>query len=186
MSLDHTLAHGAHKAYENLQLFGDGPKARELSNVIKQHALLGTATGLIPVPGADLVALVANTWTMYVRINKAVGVSFGDNVLKSIASGVIANLASLIPGIAIAIGAETLLKFIPGIGTAGGMAVGAAANIAVMYVAGKVYLKSLEVLLHSGKPLTEENIKMASEQTSKDKTFVKSAYAEGKDVAKNR
>lgn len=186
MSLDHTLVHGAKNAYENLQLFGDGPKARELSDVIKQHALLGTAVGLIPVPGADLAALAANTWTMYVRINNVVGVSFGDNILKSIASGVIANLASLIPGIALAVGAETLLKFIPGIGTAGGMVIGAAANVAVMYVAGQVYLKSLEVLIHSGKPLTEENIKRVAEQTSKDKTFVKGAYAEGKEVAKNR
>jgi hypothetical protein len=56
----------------------------------------------------------------------------------------------------------------------------------VTYVAGKVYLKSLEVLIHSGKPITEENIKKVTEQTSKDKAFVKNAYAEGKEVAKNR
>ncbi|MBR8836810.1 MAG: hypothetical protein DSM106950_23040 [Stigonema ocellatum SAG 48.90 = DSM 106950] len=44
----------------------------------------------------------------------------------------------------------------------------------------------LEVLILSGQPLTEENIKMAAEQTSKDKAFVKSAYAEGEEVARNR
>ena len=154
--------------------------------MIKEHALLGTAAGVIPIPGADVAAMVANIWTMYVRINKVVGVSFGDNVLKSIASGVIANLASVIPGIIVAMGASVLLKLIPGIGTVGGMAVGAAANVAVMYVAGKVYLKSLEVLIHSGKPLTDENIKVAAQQASKDKAFVKSAYAEGKKVAGNR
>lgn len=186
MNIEHTLVHTAKQGYENLELFGDGHKAHELSKVIKEHALLGTAAGLIPVPGADLAALAANTWIMYTRINEVVGVSFGDNLLKSIASGVIANLASFIPGIALAVGAETLLKFIPGIGTAGGMVIGAAANVAVMYVAGVVYLKSLEVLIHSNKPLTEENIKMAVEQTSKDKAFVKSAYAEGKEVARNR
>ncbi|MBK1986785.1 hypothetical protein A0J48_004375 [Sphaerospermopsis aphanizomenoides BCCUSP55] len=183
---NHIIFHAAKEGYENLQLFGDEPKARELSNVIKQHALLGTAAGIIPVPGADIAALVANTWTMYVRINNVVGVSFGDNVLKSIASGIIANLASLIPGIALAIGTGSLLKFIPGIGTAGGIVVAAAANVAVMYVAGNVYLKSLEILIHSDKPLTEENIKMAAEQISKDKDFVEKAYAEGKEVAKNR
>jgi len=183
---DHMIGHYGKEAYERLELFGEGAKAHELSNVIKQHALAGFASGFIPVPGLDLAALVANTWTMYVRINNVVGVSFGDNVLKSIASGVFANLVSVIPSIAVALGVETLLKFIPGIGTAGGMAVGAAANTAVMYVAGIVYLKSLEVLIHSGKPLTEDNIKMATEQTSKDKAFVKKAYAEGKEVAKNR
>lgn len=183
---DDMIAIYAKKGYESLELFGDGAKAHELSNVIKQHALAGFASGLIPVPGLDIAALVANTWTMYVRINNVVGVSFGDNALKSIASGVFANLVSVIPSIAVAIGVETLLKFIPGMGTVGGMAVGAAANIAVTYVAGVVYLKSLEVLIHSGKPLTEENIRMATEETSKDKAFVKKAYTEGKEVAKNR
>jgi uncharacterized protein (DUF697 family) len=186
MSVEHVLLHNAPHAYESLELFGNGAKAHELSNIIKQHALLATGAAFIPVPGVDLAAMAATVWTMYVRINEAVGVSFGDNILKSIASGVIANLASVIPGVAIAIGAETLLKFIPGIGTAGGIAVGVAANIAVMYVAGVVYLKSLEVLIHSNKPLTEENIKMATEQTSKDKAFVKKAYTEGKEVARNR
>jgi len=182
MSLDHVIGHNAIKAYESLELFGDGPKAHELSNLIKQHALLGTAAGMIPVPGVDLAALAANTWTMYVRINKVVGVSFGDNALKSIASGVFANLVSLIPGIALAMGASVLLKLFPGVGTAGGVAVGAAANVGATYVAGRVYLKSLEVLIHSGKPLTEENIRSAAEQTSKDKAFVRSAYAEGKKI----
>ena len=179
-SIDNTLLGGGLQAYKDIQLCDD----HELSEVIKQHALLGTAAGMIPIPGADLAALVANTWTMYVRINNVVGVSFGDNVLKSIASGVIANLASLIPGIALAVGAGTLLKFIPGIGTVGGMVIGAAANVAIMYVAGMVYVKSLEVLIHSDQPLTEKNVKRMTEQISKDKEFVESAYAEGKEVAK--
>lgn len=165
--------------------FFNGPKAHELSNVIKQHALGATAIGLIPVPGADVAAMVANTWTMYVRLNKIVGVSFGDHVLKSIASGIIANLAAVIPGVIVAMAAGSLLKFIPGIGTVGGMAVAAVANVAVMYVAGKVYLKSLEVMVRSGKPLTEENLRKATAETAKDKAFVAAAYAEGKKVAQS-
>jgi uncharacterized protein (DUF697 family) len=174
------------KGFIDMELFGNGTKAHELSNLIKQHSIAGFASGFIPVPGLDLAALVANTWTMYVRINNVVGISFSDNALKSIASGVFANLVSVIPSIAVLLGVETALKFIPGIGTLGGMAIGAAGNVAVTYVAGKVYLKSLEVLIHSGKPITEENIKKVTEQTSKDKAFVKNAYAEGKEVAKNR
>lgn len=186
MNYEHVIIHKIPEFYKDLELFGNGAKAHELSNVIKQHSLAGFASGFIPVPGLDIAALIANTWTMYVRMNNVVGVSFSDNVLKSIASGVFANLVSVIPSIAVVLGVETLLKFIPGIGTVGGMALGAAGNVAVMYVAGKVYLKSLEVLIHSGKPITEENIKMAVEQTSKDKNFVKNAYVEGKEVAKNR
>jgi uncharacterized protein (DUF697 family) len=183
MSIDHQLAHVAKEAYEKLELFGDGAKAHELSDVIKQHALLGTAAGLIPIPGADVAALLANTWAMYVRINNVVGVSFGDHILKSIASGIIANVTSAIPTAAIAVGAGSLLKLVPGIGTVGGMLVGAAANVAVMYVAGRVYLKSLEKLIHSGRPLTEENVKATAQEIAKDKAFVKAAYAEGRQAA---
>jgi uncharacterized protein (DUF697 family) len=183
---DTHIAHAVVHGYKHLELFGDGPKAKELSDIVKQHALGATGAAFIPVPGLDLAAMVANTWAMYARINKAVGVSFGDNVLKSIASGVLANLASAIPAVAIGAIAASAMKFIPGLGTVGGIAVGAAANVAMLYVAGKVYLKSLEVLVNGNQPLTEENIKKVAKDVTKDKTFVKAAYAEGKDTATNR
>jgi uncharacterized protein (DUF697 family) len=186
MGNEHNLVHTVTHAYKELDLFGNGPKAKELSDVIKQHALAATGIAFIPVPGADIAALVANTWTMYVRMNGVVGVSFGDNALKSIASGILANLVSAVPAVALAALAGSALKFLPGWGTAGGIAVGAAANMAMLYVAGKVYLKSLEVLLHSGQPLTEENLKNAASDVTKDKAFVKAAYAEGKEAGNNR
>jgi uncharacterized protein (DUF697 family) len=176
----HQVAH----IYQHVELFGKGEKAKELSDIIKQHALAATGIAFIPVPGADLAAMVANTWTMYVRINNAVGVSFGENALKSIASGIAGNLAAAMPAIALGLAAESVLKFIPGLGTIGGIAIGAATNVAVMYVAGKVYLKALEVLLDNGRPLTEENLKMAARDVTQDKAFVKEAYAEGKATAK--
>ena len=93
MSSDHTIVHLAKDFYDKFDPFDDP----ELSNIIKQHALAATATAFIPVPGVDVAAIVANVWTMYVRINQEVGVSFSENVLKSIASGVIANVSSVIP-----------------------------------------------------------------------------------------
>jgi uncharacterized protein (DUF697 family) len=183
--MEHQMTRAVTHLYKEVELFGDGPKARELSNIIKQHALAATGIALIPIPGADIAALLANTWTMYVRINSAVGVSFGENALKSIASGVLANLASAIPGLAVGALAGSVLKFLPGVGTIGGFAVGAAANVAVLYVAGKVYLKALEALLRSGRSLTEENIRQAARDVAADKAFVRAAYAEGRDATKN-
>jgi len=185
-NLEHAALHHLGNVIEHLEFFGEGRKAHELTQVVKQHTVGAVLSAMVPVPGADVAAMFANTWTMYVRINKVVGVSFSDNALKSIASGVLANLASVIPGIAIAGVAGALLKLIPGIGTAGGLAITAVTFGAITYVMGAVYLKSLEVLVNSGKPLTEENIKQAAEQTSRDKAFVKNAYAEGKDAARNR
>jgi len=186
MGEDHHVVHAVQHLYKEVELFGHGSKAEELSDIIKQHALAATGIAFIPVPGLDIAAVVANIWTMYARINSAVGVSFSENALRSIASGVVANLVSVIPAAVLGIVAESLLKFMPGLGTVGGIAVGAAANVAMLFVAGKVYLKSLEVLLHSNQPLTEENVKSAAASVTKDKAFIKAAYAEGKDTAKNR
>lgn len=180
---EHAAIHVAREAYEHLELFGDGRKAHELTQVVKQHTVGAVLSALVPVPGLDVAAMVANWWTMYVRINKAVDVSFSEHVLKSIASGVFANVVSVIPAIAISGVAGSLLKLIPGIGTVGGLAITAVSFGAITYVMGAVYLKSLEVLVNSGKPLTEENLRQAAEQTSRDKAFVKNAYAEGKEVA---
>ncbi|HLZ89317.1 MAG TPA: hypothetical protein VKQ52_18810 [Puia sp.] len=186
MGADEHMIEGAKALYEKLELFGNGSRAHELSAVVKQHALLGVGVAAIPVPGLDIVALGVNTWTMYVRISEIVGVSFGEHALKAIASGVIANLASVIPGLALGLGAEGLLKMIPGVGTLGGMAVGAVVNVGIMYASGKVYVKALEKLVNKGLPLTEENIAKEAHDASKEKSFVTEAYKEGKTLAKNQ
>lgn len=169
----------AHKALEHLLSSGD-----ELTKIVTQHALAATAISFIPVPGADLAALVANIWIMYARLNETAGISLSENYLKSIASGVLSNVVSTVPALAIAVGAETVLKLFPGIGTGGGIAVGIMANVAVMYVAGRVYIQSLKMIVESGKALTEASLRQATRQVSKDKEFVRSAYEEGKAVAK--
>ncbi|RKR85768.1 uncharacterized protein (DUF697 family) [Mucilaginibacter gracilis] len=181
---DKHIAHTVVDLYKEVDLFGSSAKARELSDVVKQHALAGLAIAMIPIPGADLAGLAVNTWTMYVRINKVLGISFAENALKSIASGVIGNIVSTLPALALGLAAEGLFKFIPGIGTIGGMAIGAAVNVGVMYAAGKVYIKSLEKLLNNGQPLTEDNIATAAKDTAKEKGFVSEVYKEGKAFGK--
>jgi uncharacterized protein (DUF697 family) len=184
MSHDKHIAHTVVELYKEVDLFGEGEKARELSSVVKQHALAGVGIAMIPVPGADLAALAVNTWTMYVRINKVLGISFADNALKSIASGVVGNIVSTLPALALGLAAEGIFKFIPGIGTIGGMAIGAAINVGVMYAAGKVYIKTLEKLLNSGRPLTEDNVTAEAKNTARDKDFVNEVYKEGKEFGK--
>ena len=62
---------------------------------------------------------------MYIRINKLLGISFSENMMKSIGSAVMANLAS---NLALT-GVASALKFLPGVGTI----VGAAAMSATVY-----------------------------------------------------
>jgi uncharacterized protein (DUF697 family) len=166
--------------------FGEGELAKKLDDIIKIHALISFGTGFIPVPGADSVALLANTWTMYARINSAVGVSLADNFLKSIASGVLANVVSMIPAVALGKAVGFVVKLFPGIGTAAGATMDCVANVAITYTMGVVYLKSLEQLVNSGRPLTGENLRAATDVVSRDKSVVESSYEKGKEVAKNR
>ena len=184
--LTHLAAIEAGKYIEGKQymhFFGDGEKAKELEHIVIQHALLGTAAAIIPVPGADVVAMVATIWAMYARINNAVGVKLNEHALRSIASAVVANVLAVLPAAALAVGIETIFKLFPGIGTAGGIATGIVANVALMYVSGMIYLKSLEALVNNGEPLTEENIRKATQEIAKNSTFVKEAYQHGKDIS---
>lgn len=169
---------------EFLHLFGDSEKAKELEHIVVQHALLGSAAAFIPVPGADVAAIVGIIWTMYARINNAVGVSLSESALQSIASALFANVLAALPAAVLAVGVETIFKLFPGIGTAGGIATGVIANVAIMYVSGMIYLKSLEKLVHSGKSFTEDDIRETAEEISKDNRFVKEAYQHGKELAK--
>lgn len=183
---DMRIVETARSAYEKIELFGDGATAHELSDIIKEHALLGTGAAMIPVPVLDVAAIIANIWAMYVRINNVVGISFSENFLKSVASGIVANVAATIPAIGLGALAGSFLKAVPGIGTLGGIALAAGANLVIVFVAGRVYLKTLEVLVNNGKPLDEANIKREAEKIAKDKEFVKTAYAEGKEATKNQ
>lgn len=159
---------------------------RELNDIVTQHALAATGIGLIPVPGADVAALAANTWIMYARMNEVIGISFSNNFLKSVASGVIANVVSFMPGPALAVGAQVVLKLFPGVGTGTGMMIGAMGIIVVMYIASTVYLNVLKRISKTAKEATEENIRAMAEQVPKDRDILDSAYREGKQIAKDR
>jgi len=97
------------------------------------------ALSFTPVPGLDIALVTADVWTMYVRINKHLGISFSENLMKSIGSAIAGNLTANAGQLLVA-GA---LKLIPGIGTAAGGAIMAATVFGTTLAAGLVYLKAL-------------------------------------------
>jgi uncharacterized protein (DUF697 family) len=152
----------------------------ELAGIIRQHAVLGAGAGLIPVPGVDMAAEIANVWTMYVKINRAVGMPFGEHLAKSIATAIGTNILRIIPGLAIAEVAENLAKAFPIFGSATGMIAGAATDYALVLVTGVMYCKALAILLSKKEPLTDENLHKAAEEAGKDKDFIKDVFHEAK------
>lgn len=119
----------------------------ELVDAIQTHAVLAVAAAWIPVGGLDVAALTANIWTMYVRINKKLGISFSDNMMKSIGSAVAANLAS---NLAIA-GLGAALKWIPGFGTVAGGILMSATMYGTTVGAAWIYLTALVNWVKKGK-----------------------------------
>ena len=117
---------------------GSAP-VEEIVKCVKLHSGLAVAAAWIPVGGLDLAALTANVWTMYIRINKYLGISFSENMMKSIGSAVMANLASNLA----MTGCAAVIKWIPGFGTIAGGALMSAAVYATTVGAAWIYLMAI-------------------------------------------
>ncbi|NJN91603.1 MAG: hypothetical protein HC878_15385 [Leptolyngbyaceae cyanobacterium SL_5_14] len=159
----------------------------KLAGIVKLHAGIAVGSAFIPVPGADMAAAAVNIWTMYVRINKELELPFTENLVKSIATGVVTNLgAAAMTSMVIG----SAFKFIPGLGSVGGAAVMGATIYGVTLTAGIIYMKALSKLLSNKKSsqVNEENLKTAVDEIMKDKqsvqTILKTAK-EGYKEAKN-
>jgi uncharacterized protein (DUF697 family) len=176
----HHLMHAARELHEAIDHEMRGKLGEELTEIIQMHAAIGAGGGLIPVPVVDIAVIIANTWTMYVRINKAAGLPFSENFAKSIATGIASNIVSIIPGIVLAKIGGALAKLFPGIGTVGGMAIDASVNYALMLVMGIIYLKALTLLIKGKKPVSEQSLRAAAKEATKDKQFVKDSFNEAK------
>jgi uncharacterized protein (DUF697 family) len=155
---------------------------QEIVDVVKLHSKLAVGSALIPVPGADVAAGAANIWTMYGRVNSKVGISIRDNVLKTIGSGVVTNLASYM---AMA-GLGSAIKAIPGLGTVTGTALMSASLYAVTLASGYIYVKALTLLANKGNGSIDiTQIDSAVKDILKNKEVIKNFIKAAKSDFKN-
>lgn len=155
----------------------DDTLPQAIADVVKLHSKLAVGSAWIPVPGADVAAGAATIWGMYIRINNKLGLPFGENIIKSIGSGVATNLASYLAVSALG----SALKLIPGIGTIGGAIVMSASLYGVTLASGYVYLKALCALAEKdGKNISEDSLKDAVDNVMKNKDEIKGIIKEAK------
>lgn len=177
MNVDEKLLKSAVKLVQLMDKTADKNLPQEIANVVKLHSKLAVGSSFIPVPGADIAAGAASIWGMYVRINSKLGIPFGENVMKSIGSGVATNLA----GYAAMTGVASALKFIPGIGTIGGAVIMAASMYGITLASGWIYLQALSALAQrSGKNFNAQDISKAVNDFLKEKTVIKDFINEAK------
>jgi uncharacterized protein (DUF697 family) len=137
------------------------------SKLVDRFSLWSGAAGLIPVPVVDIAAVGGVQLQMLRRLSEIYGVPFIDNRAKSI----IASLAgSVIPASAAtttAIGFASLLKAIPGVGTAVAAATMPVFSAGATYVIGKVFIQHFAsggTLLDFNPPDYREFIKAQKEK----------------------
>lgn len=168
MSSDFTLIQNCMKAAEMVSGAADSHLPGKLADIVKTHAGIAVAAAFIPIPGADVAAAGANIWTMYYKINKELGISFKENALKSIATGVATNLGA---AAAMVLAVSTALKFIPGLGTFTGGALMAATIYGITVTAGIVYMKVISNLFgkNSNAAVSESDLEEAINEATSDK-----------------
>jgi uncharacterized protein (DUF697 family) len=174
MSVDSHLLHEAKHLVEAMDKKVDELLPYELADIVKFHskgaAAAALASAWIPGAGGTAAALTSAgfIWSMYGRIGSKIGLPFGTNLLKSLASGVATNLAT---GVAGAIVISTLISFIPGLGSVGASVIMGATCYALTLTAGYIYLKILTKLFKAKVDLTnitEQELKDMAESAAKE------------------
>jgi uncharacterized protein (DUF697 family) len=173
------LIKAATELAQALNRLADDSLPRKLAELVKLHAGIAVASAFIPIPGADVAAAGANIWTMYVRINKELDLPFGENALKSLAAGVVTNLAGAAAGFMVV---GSALKFLPGLGTLGGAAVMAGTTYAITVASGIVYMKAVAQLLSakSADKVSEADLKAAADEIIRDKASIQAILKDAK------
>ena len=144
----------------------------KIADIIKFHskgaAVSAVAAGWVPGAGSTIAVTISAgfIWTMYAKINNAIGLKLSDNILKTLASGVATNLMAAYAGGWLI---STALSLIPGLGSLGASAIIGATCYALTLASGYVYLKIMtELLSKEGKEnlqnLTQEELKKEAEK----------------------
>ena len=109
-------------------------KKKEANSYIKQHCVAAFGVGFSPIPMSDAPILVANELALIARLLHLYDLGSLTETIKSIGIGtIIGNLASLLGKSVVA----SLLKFIPGIGTAIGGCINASVGALITAAIGK-------------------------------------------------
>lgn len=158
------------KAYMKVNSAAEHVLPEDIVKIVKRHSAIAVATAFIPIGGLDVAAATANVWTMYLSINKVLGIKFSDNKMKSIGSAIASNLVSNLGITAVAAG----LKW-TGLGYFAAVGIMTSALYALTMTSGWVYLKAL-----SNMALHDADIDASVKDVLRDKAEITKVYNENK------
>jgi len=113
---------------------------QELDNILSNYTLASTGVGLIPVPAADIAGLMAVQLSMLKEISEIYKVPFFKEAVKKVLFSLVGGLVltNAMPFLA------SIVKFVPVVGQAIGMAAMPIACGASTYATGKVFIQHFE------------------------------------------
>jgi uncharacterized protein (DUF697 family) len=110
--------------------------------LVKDHMLISAGIGLIPAPGLDILAGVANQVALLKRLTSLYTVPFSEHAARGIVISLLGGVSTgaLASGIFL-----SAMKIIPGAGTLVGVATMPVSLAAVTYAVGKVFVAHFEI-----------------------------------------
>jgi uncharacterized protein (DUF697 family) len=163
-------------AFSLCQIVGkeaDSNMPSELAGMVKKcavgAAVAGAGSGWIPGAGATIATSITSgvVLTMFYQINRKLGLSLGENIVKNCGAGISAVLVGYLGGW----GVGTAVSFIPGIGTAAAIAIDTVMCYSLTMASGILYFKVLTSVLQDSKDIStmgKENLQKIIKTTVKN------------------
>jgi uncharacterized protein (DUF697 family) len=110
---------------------------KEANNIVHNHVLTSAAVGIVPLPVFDIIALSGTQLNMLRHLSQHYNVAFDKRKVRSL---MLALLSGSLPVITM-MGASSLSKLIPGVGTFGGNVGVSLLGGSVTYATGQTFIK---------------------------------------------
>lgn len=163
----------------------------ELMGIVKTHAAGSSAsmmaTGALPGVGSAIAMTieVGFVWSMYYRICTKLGISLKKELVKSLGSAFVTNMAG---NVASQLITGTVLSIVPGIGQLGAAVVNGLMGYSITYYSGIIFMNLLVRVFKAGKSVdqfTAEELKQMMKQESEVTSF-RAVKQEAKQAFKDR
>ena len=148
-TLLHALRHSIPEAQESMHTYFRDHQIEAAEKTIMVCATVAAASGVAAgwFPGVGSIVAIGTmtvtVWTMYVKVNKDLGISIKKNLLKFIASAFVSNLAANVGSVAAWLGIAFLLSLIPGGGSVPSAIINGIMGFVVTYASAILYINLL-------------------------------------------
>jgi uncharacterized protein (DUF697 family) len=148
----------------------DAQRDEEAAKLVDRFSLWSGAAGLIPIPLVDIAAVGGVQLQMLRKLSDIYGVPFTENRGKSIIASMAGSLLPASAATTTAMGAASMVKFIPGVGSAVAALTMPVFSAGATYAIGKAFIQHFAsggTLLDFNPPDYREFIKAQKEKFSR-------------------